>query len=60
MQEVIFKFDDGSEYTVRFQHVGDTVMGAMAHEIMFAMGRHFNYLPPTLEDKINFIISYGK
>lgn len=57
MKEVIFKFDDGSEYTIRPGKEGDTIFGEKAHDIMFRMMRHFNYANVHEKLRIEFILN---
>lgn len=63
VKEVIFKFEDG-DYTVREDGIGDTIFGATAHKIMFAMDEHERKHPGqsiyklNMAAKITFITKY--
>lgn len=59
--EVVFKFEDGSDYTVRRDGHGDTIFGGLAHKVMFAMQKHeYGGNKLLMSDKIDFIVKYSE
>ncbi len=57
MKEIIIKFTDGSEYHLREDKAGDSIIGAIAHNVMFKMNRFFNYqFPQPIKEKLKFIV----
>jgi pyridoxal/pyridoxine/pyridoxamine kinase len=61
IQEVTFKFEDGSTYTARPNGVGDSICGSMAHKVMYAWSEHEradrgSVYALTMDDKVQFIL----
>ena len=55
MKQVDIKFEDGSEYIIRPDGLGDTIMGSIAHDIMFKMMKAHDYKEASMKEKILFI-----
>lgn len=62
MEEFEVKFFDGGYYTVRPDGIGDTIFGAFAHKVMWAMGEYGRKLGrhPHFQEKIKFIIEWSE
>lgn len=57
MKEVSFKFIDGSEYIVRPNGIGDTIVGDIANSIRHRMNIAYAYNPVPYKQKIQFIVN---